>query len=116
MRIEENNCFFRSRSEGGYDGIGSEFIPDFSEIRKSIIEAYGTDSDVDWTIVHNAGKLALPVGSSFASLSTCLKELINLRLTDRRYLSKLCDVIRYHFLSIFCTRIRLNYHCAVFTS
>lgn len=49
--------YFRFRSEEGYTGIGSEFVPAFVEIRKSIIEAYGSDADVDWTIVHNAGKL-----------------------------------------------------------
>ena len=55
------HSFIHSRSEEGYTGIGSEFVPSFTEIRKSITDAYGTDSEVDWTIVHNAGKLTRSV-------------------------------------------------------
>ena len=39
----------------GYSGIGAEYSDQVKEIQESIVEAYGTEKDIDWPIIHNAG-------------------------------------------------------------
>lgn len=50
-----SHCIFFYRSVKGYTGIGLDYCEQFDEIQNSIVAEYGTEADIDWPIVHNAG-------------------------------------------------------------